>query len=159
MSSACRICTQNANALKQGLETCSFLVSSGHQLCCLHSIKLFKTEKLLIWGPWFESASGPQWIMSEDVLSCTRLWYHHHNHYELIGFWSYLHCFGRHVSLLSTSVYIVVVFAKNTVRQVPHPRSIPIFKGKATPLQTRTGPEGSRRLRLPDFKTISTWKR
>jgi len=27
-------------------------------------------------------------------------------------------------------------------------------KGKAIPLQTWTGPKGSRRLRLPDFKTI-----
>jgi hypothetical protein len=27
--------------------------------------------------------------------------------------------------------------------------------GKAIPLQALTGPEGSRRLRLPDFKTIS----
>jgi len=31
-------------------------------------------------------------------------------------------------------------------------------KGKATPLQAWTGPEGSRRLRLRDFKTIGTWK-
>ena len=30
-------------------------------------------------------------------------------------------------------------------------------KGKAIPLQAWTGPEGSRRLRLPDFKTIGTW--
>ena len=29
-----------------------------------------------------------------------------------------------------------------------------LCKGKATPLQARTGPEGSRRLRDPDFKTI-----
>jgi len=29
-------------------------------------------------------------------------------------------------------------------------------KGKAIPLQTWTDPEGSRRLRLPDFKTIGT---
>ena len=29
-------------------------------------------------------------------------------------------------------------------------------KGKAIPLQTWTGPKGSRRLRLPDFKTIGT---
>jgi len=29
-------------------------------------------------------------------------------------------------------------------------------KGKAIPLQVWTGPEGSRRLRLPDFKTIGT---
>jgi len=31
-----------------------------------------------------------------------------------------------------------------------------IKKGKAIPLQAWTGPEGSRRLRLPDFKTIGT---
>ena len=30
-------------------------------------------------------------------------------------------------------------------------------KGKAIPLQAWTGPEGSRRMRLPDFKTIGTW--
>jgi len=29
-------------------------------------------------------------------------------------------------------------------------------KGKAIPLQVWTGPQGSRRLRLPDFKTIGT---
>jgi len=29
-------------------------------------------------------------------------------------------------------------------------------KGKAIPLQAWTGPEGSRRLMLPDFKTIGT---
>jgi len=29
-------------------------------------------------------------------------------------------------------------------------------KGKPFPLQAWTGPEGSRGLRLPDFKTIST---
>ena len=33
-----------------------------------------------------------------------------------------------------------------------------VFKkrGKAIPLQARTGPESSRSLRLPDFKTIGT---
>jgi len=29
-------------------------------------------------------------------------------------------------------------------------------RGKAIPLQAWTGPEGSRRLRLPDFKTTGT---
>ena len=29
-------------------------------------------------------------------------------------------------------------------------------KGKAVPLQAWTGPEGSRRLRCPDFKTVGT---
>jgi hypothetical protein len=31
-----------------------------------------------------------------------------------------------------------------------------VVKGKAIPLQAVTGPEGSRRLRVPDFKTIGT---
>jgi len=31
-----------------------------------------------------------------------------------------------------------------------------VCKGKAIPLQAWTGPGGSRRLRLPDFKTIGT---
>jgi hypothetical protein len=30
------------------------------------------------------------------------------------------------------------------------------FKGKAIPLQAWTGPEGSRKLRLPHFKTVGT---
>ena len=32
------------------------------------------------------------------------------------------------------------------------------LKGKAIPLQACTGPEGSRRLRFPNFKTIGTWR-
>jgi hypothetical protein len=31
-----------------------------------------------------------------------------------------------------------------------------IGKGKVIPLQALTGPEGSRKLRLPDFKTVGT---
>jgi hypothetical protein len=31
-----------------------------------------------------------------------------------------------------------------------------LVKGQAIPLQAWTDPEGSRRLRLPDFKTIGT---
>jgi hypothetical protein len=42
-----------------------------------------------------------------------------------------------------------------------HPISLEDFLsslyGKAIPLQALTGPVGSRRLRLPDFKTIGTW--
>ena len=36
--------------------------------------------------------------------------------------------------------------------------SVTLSKGKAIPLYPWTGPEGCRRLRLPDFKTIGTWK-
>jgi len=32
----------------------------------------------------------------------------------------------------------------------------PIVKGKAIPLQAWTGPKVSGRMRLPDFKTVST---
>ena len=32
-------------------------------------------------------------------------------------------------------------------------------KGKSIPLQSWRGPEGSRRFRFPDFKTIGTWRR
>jgi len=38
---------------------------------------------------------------------------------------------------------------------VDHPPHL-AGKGKAVPLQTWTGPECSRRLRLPDFETIGT---
>jgi len=31
-------------------------------------------------------------------------------------------------------------------------------KGKVIPLHASTGPEGFKRLRLPDFKTIGTWR-
>jgi hypothetical protein len=31
-------------------------------------------------------------------------------------------------------------------------------KVKAIPAQARTGPEVSRKLKLPDFKKISTWR-
>ena len=33
---------------------------------------------------------------------------------------------------------------------------VEVKKGKAIPLQAWTGPEGSSRLRLPDFKTVCT---
>ena len=37
-------------------------------------------------------------------------------------------------------------------------RAFFVGKGKAIPLQAWTDPKGSRRLRLPDFKTIGTWR-
>jgi hypothetical protein len=39
------------------------------------------------------------------------------------------------------------------LKDLPSPKQ---GKGKAIPLQAWTGPEGSRRLRLPDFKKIGT---
>jgi hypothetical protein len=48
--------------------------------------------------------------------------------------------------------------AYRTVENVPQirPRSLLSTTCKSIPLQALTGTEGSRRLRLPDFKTIGT---
>jgi hypothetical protein len=48
---------------------------------------------------------------------------------------------------------ITDAFKKNCCSQWPV-----YLKSKAILLQAWTGPEGSRRLRLPDFKTICTWR-
>ena len=47
---------------------------------------------------------------------------------------------------------------KNNMEDIGFDYRIYIYKGKAIPLQAWTGPEGSRRLRFPDFKTIGTWR-
>jgi hypothetical protein len=44
--------------------------------------------------------------------------------------------------------YDILVFLENLLKNFK--------KGKAIPLQVLTDLEGSRRLRIPDFKTIST---
>jgi hypothetical protein len=45
------------------------------------------------------------------------------------------------------------------LRWVIYPQLLTILvKVKVIPLQAWTGPEGSRRLSLPDFKTIGTWR-
>jgi len=44
------------------------------------------------------------------------------------------------------------------VHQMSHISFITKPKGKAIPSQAWLGPEGSRRLRLPDFKIIGTWR-
>jgi len=54
-------------------------------------------------------------------------------------------CFG---AVTPSSGSALFVLAKVTV--------VKIKKGKSIPLQAWTGPEGSRRLRLPDFKTFGT---
>jgi len=60
-----------------------------------------------------------------------------------INEWSYTSIF----STLLHGVYIEVLL---NIRKW--------WKGKATPLHAWTGPEGSRRFRLPDFKRVNTWR-
>jgi hypothetical protein len=52
-----------------------------------------------------------------------------------------------------SSVYSVTITLSVSGLLVAHLQEV---KGKAIPLQALTGPEGSRRLKLPDFKTIGT---
>jgi hypothetical protein len=64
--------------------------------------------------------------------------------------------------LLSTKLKIQKAFDKETfhyrkkITDKTFNKSSYVIKGKAIPLQALTDPEGSRRLRLPDFKTIGT---
>jgi hypothetical protein len=57
-------------------------------------------------------------------------------------------------------VYDVYLFAKLFAsygyEEIDFSSSCAAYKCKAIPLQALTGHEGSRRLRLPDFKTIGT---
>jgi hypothetical protein len=56
-------------------------------------------------------------------------------------------------NIWSTSYKLAKHLNKNLNQLIHYHTDI---KGKAIPLQALTGPEGSRRLRLPDFKTIGT---
>ena len=61
-------------------------------------------------------------------------------------------------------IYRLIYYSKSALHVsgdvfAHHQEHLTVFtvkKGKAIPLQAGTGPKGSRRLRLPDFKTIGT---
>jgi hypothetical protein len=61
---------------------------------------------------------------------------------------------GRRKWIVTRTVYVNVQPSYFCVSKLNEYRR----KGKAIPLQALTGLEGSRRLRLPDFKTIGTWR-
>ena len=53
-------------------------------------------------------------------------------------------------------LYVRIYIRMNPIYSLPQFPFCMTSKRKANPLQTRTGPEVPRRLRLPDFKTIGT---
>jgi len=61
-------------------------------------------------------------------------------------------CFSSASRLMKATVLHTELSAHLTCRLLP--QTYANGKGKAIPLEAWTGPEGSRRLRLPDFKTI-----
>jgi len=60
------------------------------------------------------------------------------------------------VQLSLTSAPDVSEWILNATTALPTENNPSKGKGKAIPLQAWAGPEGSRKLRLPDFKTIGT---
>jgi hypothetical protein len=75
----------------------------------------------------------------------------------LLNIWGYMAIsLGKVVLSLQISIKLnTQLFCENdNVLEVKN--ALILRKGKANQLQTRTGPEGSRRLRLPDFKTVGT---
>ena len=58
---------------------------------------------------------------------------------------------ASHYLLLGPHIFLSTLFS-NTLNKTSS------LHVKAIPLQAWTGPEGSRRLRLPDFKIIGTWR-
>jgi hypothetical protein len=55
-------------------------------------------------------------------------------------------------------LHTVLVIAHPLLICIPDPWNVMYVKGKAIPIQAWIAPEGSRRLRLPDLKTVSTLK-
>jgi hypothetical protein len=74
--------------------------------------------------------------------------------YWIIKFWYFLHlvgCMKRKINLLNVNTFTLCTLDTSF-------SSIMYIIGKLIPLQAWRGPEGSRRLRFLDFKTIGTWK-
>jgi len=61
----------------------------------------------------------------------------------------YLHRLNKYTYIIS------YIFAKYVCTHVCMYVGIYIYKGKAVPLQAWSGPEGSRKLRFPDFMTTA----
>jgi len=60
---------------------------------------------------------------------------------------------NRQVQLLLASIIQL------PIGHCPQSNKVNKKKGKAIPLRAWTGPEGSRRMRRPDFMKIGTWRR
>ena len=65
---------------------------------------------------------------------------------------------GQNMLLLITAVSIPKVQRQRFALNIQSHKTNVSVQGKAIPLQAWTSPEGSRRLRIPDFKTVGTWK-
>ena len=63
----------------------------------------------------------------------------------------------KYIYVALLTVYICMLHIENILQYRKYRKMINNYvKCKAIPLQAWTGPEGSRRVRVPDFKTIGT---
>ena len=92
--------------------------------------------------------SNPTYLMT-----CRRRRRRHHHHHQYLFSVSFLLHFNC-VAELTVWFTCMLNLSLLCVWYVDLTNS----KGKAIPLQAWTGPEGSRRLRFPDFKTVGTWR-
>jgi hypothetical protein len=60
------------------------------------------------------------------------------------------------MKVICTTLQKVELMLMPTISLQQYMTFITSYKGKAIPLQAWTGPDGSRRLRLPDFMTVGT---
>jgi hypothetical protein len=83
----------------------------------------------------------------------------HHPRKIKVSIYYFCLCTEFTIEFFSTFVLINTgCFSQNFQQFFLLDTSHTLCKGKAIPLQALTGPEGSRRLRLPDFKTVGTWR-
>jgi hypothetical protein len=99
----------------------------------------------------------PQWNTSRDVWHCNNyMWSVGSAANKLILPNARNACYNKNYTwrAASTTAKYKETWCCNKYNYVWHAAS----KGKAIPLQAWTGPDGSRSLRLPYFKTVGTWK-
>ena len=110
---------------------------------CLKHVELYLNDKQKTWEI---VASG--WLIHLNVCRYVVVKWNVWNSYlrlTLLSNTSFSTCdFGNTTALISRLPGYMGIISKG--------------KGKAIPLQSWTGPGGSRSLRLPDFKTIVTWR-
>jgi hypothetical protein len=106
------------------------------------------------------------WIYIGLFLQCTDTWtlnliFLPSKHVGAVGWGTALQA-GRSQVRFPIASFEFFIDNNTSGRTVPLGLTQPLTelskKGKVMPSQAWTGPEGSRRFRIPDFKTISTWR-
>ena len=142
--------------------------NSAHTLLFYHT---FEAEPFLLYGSVYHETSVcslihslTHWTIRKNFHSC---WWRGRSVFyslsssvfassSLWSTWTNPKCLSLAKNIVTN--WINCRCSWSTCCQVSYPEILYISKGKAIPLQAWTGPEVSGKLRLPDFKTISTWR-